>query len=96
MISRENTLYVGTKAGVYRQENNRFIPLDNQLRNESVTALMQDSNDDIWIGTTNHGVFRYSDNGIEKLDDNIMEIILDTMYIMQLLSTINNSCCFDE
>ena len=71
MISRENTLYVGTKAGVYRQENNRFIPLDNQLRNESVTALMQDSNDDIWIGTTNHGVFRYSDNGIEKLDDNI-------------------------
>lgn len=71
MVSRENILYVGTNSGVFRLENNRFIVLDSQLNTESVTALLQDSNDDIWIGTTNHGLFRYSDTGVEKLDDNI-------------------------
>jgi ligand-binding sensor domain-containing protein len=71
MVSRENILYVGTRAGVFRLENNRFVELNSQLKNESVMALLQDSNDDIWIGTTNHGVYRYSNKGIEKLDDNI-------------------------
>lgn len=69
MVSHKNILYIGTRAGVFRLENNKFIALDEQLSTESVTALLQDSNDDIWIGTTNHGVFRYSDRGIEKLED---------------------------
>jgi len=70
MITRQQQLIVGTERGVFTLDNNRFISLEQRLSTEAVLSLLQDSNDDIWIGTTNNGLYRLSDNGLEKLDDN--------------------------
>jgi len=70
MITKQQQLIVGTEHGVFTLVNNHFISLDPRLNTEAVQSLLQDSNDDIWVGTTNNGLYRLSDNGLEKLDDN--------------------------
>jgi diguanylate cyclase (GGDEF)-like protein len=70
MITKQQQLVIGTERGVYTLENNKFISLEQRLNTEAVMSLLQDSNDDIWIGTTDNGLYRLSDNGLEKLDDN--------------------------
>lgn len=71
LITRAGKLIVGTEKGVFSYEKTAFKPLAAQLVNETVSVLVEDNNDDIWVGTTNHGVFRYSDNGVEKLDESV-------------------------
>ncbi len=70
MITKQQQLIVGTERGAFTLTNNHFTSLDQQLNTEAVLSLLQDSNDDIWIGTTNNGLYRLSENGLEKLNDN--------------------------
>lgn len=70
MVTRKNQLIVGTNSGVFTLIDGQFKLLDKKLSNEAVSVLLEDSNDDLWIGTTNHGVFRLSEAGLEQLDDN--------------------------
>lgn len=69
LLTSKNQLVVGTEQGVYVLKSGYFKPLHQDLSQEAVSSLLEDKNNDIWLGTQKHGIFRYSDNGIEKLDD---------------------------
>jgi diguanylate cyclase (GGDEF)-like protein len=70
LLTSKNQLIVGTEQGVFILKNGYFEPLHQDLSQEAVSSLLEDKNNDIWLGTQKNGIFRYSDNGIEKLDDN--------------------------
>ncbi|WP_168427360.1 ligand-binding sensor domain-containing protein [Candidatus Colwellia aromaticivorans] len=70
LLTSNNQLIVGTERGAFILDNGYFTPLHQELSHEAVTSLLEDKNNDIWFGTQKHGVFRLSDHGIEKLDDN--------------------------
>jgi diguanylate cyclase (GGDEF)-like protein len=70
LLSSNNQLIIGTGQGAFILNKGTFTPLHPTLLSESITSLLQDNNDDIWVGTQKHGIFRLSDNGLEKLDDN--------------------------
>ena len=69
LLTSNNQLIVGTEKGAYIFKNGYFNPLHKDLPLEAITSLLKDNNDDIWLGTQKHGIFRLSDNGVEKLDD---------------------------
>ncbi|GAA6174065.1 diguanylate cyclase [Colwellia sp. KU-HH00111] len=69
LFTKEKTLIVGTQQGAYQLINGFFYPLHPQLSNKSITSLLQDSNNNIWIGTNGHGIFRLTGNQLEHLDD---------------------------
>lgn len=59
----DGTIWVGTASGlaVYNEENDLFIPFDpTRFRKQSINFLMKDSAGDIWIATSDKGLFRYS------------------------------------
>lgn len=66
--SREGSLYIGTEHGVFRGLGGRFSPLSKDFPDEAVASLRVDATDDIWIGTVNRGLMRYSGRGLEVLD----------------------------
>ncbi|MFY8273288.1 diguanylate cyclase [Pseudoalteromonas sp. SSDWG2] len=70
-LDSNNNLLVGCEQGLWRLQNGRFELLDSALKNEPISALLLDYRGDIWFGTINNGVFRYSEFGIEKLDANV-------------------------
>jgi len=69
LLTSKNQLIVGTERGAFIFNNGYFTPLHQTLSHEAITSILQDNNDDIWLGTQKHGIFRLSDYGIEKLDD---------------------------
>ncbi len=70
LINHKKQLIVGTEQGVYVRRNNHFSLLIPQLETETVISLLEDSRQDLWLGTSNHGLFRLSPYGLEKLNDN--------------------------
>ncbi|WP_158677942.1 ligand-binding sensor domain-containing diguanylate cyclase [Pseudoalteromonas sp. T1lg76] len=70
-LDHNQRLLVGAEQGIWREENRGFKLLDKALKHESVSAVMVDYRGDIWFGTINHGLFRYSEFGLEKLDANV-------------------------
>ncbi|TMO44423.1 ligand-binding sensor domain-containing diguanylate cyclase [Pseudoalteromonas ruthenica] len=68
---RDGALLVGTEQGVWRYVNNEFTLLHNALADDSVSSILVDFRGDIWLGTINQGVFRFSEYGLEKLDANV-------------------------
>lgn len=70
ILNHNNELIVGTEQGAYIFKQGYFTLLHPSLANEEVSSLLEDKNNDIWFGTQKHGIFRLSDYGIEKLDDN--------------------------
>ena len=60
---------MGTEQGAYILNNGYFNLLHHDLSHIAITSLLEDKNDDIWLGTQKGGIFRLSDNGIEKLDE---------------------------
>jgi len=69
LFTKDNKLIVGTQQGAYQLIDGFFYPIHEQLANESITSLLQDTNKNIWIGTNGHGIFRLNDNNLEQLDD---------------------------
>ncbi|WP_462158578.1 ligand-binding sensor domain-containing protein [Pseudoalteromonas sp. GB56] len=67
----ENRLLVATEQGIWRYDNGEFSLLHEGLKFESVSSILVDYRGDIWLGTINHGLFRLSQFGLEKLDANV-------------------------
>lgn len=60
-------LLVGADKGLFRFDGRKFSLIDPALANVAVTALYVDQQDQIWIGTLNQGLQRFSALGIEQL-----------------------------
>ncbi|NDW20764.1 diguanylate cyclase [Alteromonas hispanica] len=67
-LDQSGRVLVGTEQGVWRHTAIGFSVLHSGLVNESVSSILLDSQNSIWIGTINHGVYRLSQIGLEKLD----------------------------
>ena len=61
-------LLLGTEKGLWRQEGDTFKPLEPALADAAVTSLLLDGQQDLWIGTMNHGIYRLSPTGLERLE----------------------------
>lgn len=59
---RNNIIYIGTSWGLcqYNRETNDFTTLNYVGSMISVLSMLEDSKDDLWIGTANSGLFRYN------------------------------------
>ncbi len=71
MVSRDNTLWIGTEGGGlirYRDGVFRAFSSKDGLTNDFVRVVFQSSTGEIWIGTDN-GLFRFSDEHIQRVDN---------------------------
>jgi diguanylate cyclase (GGDEF)-like protein len=69
LLTQKNQLIVATQQGAYKLVNGLFQPLHPQLANERINCLLQDSANNIWIGTEDNGIFRLSGNTLEQIND---------------------------
>lgn len=67
-LDSEQRVLVGTEHGVWQHRNGTFGLLDSSLIDKSISSILLDHQNSIWIGTINHGLYRLSDLGLEKLD----------------------------
>ena len=62
IVKQQNgTMWVGTTQGLryYNPEKNIFLPFNHPILDvEFIYCLLVDKNDNIWVGTRNHGLFR--------------------------------------
>lgn len=58
---RDGRMVVGTGRGVLVQQAAGFASLHPELPADTITRLLVDAEGDLWIGTTVHGLFRYSE-----------------------------------
>lgn len=70
ILNSDNQVMIGTSNGAFKLVNGKFKSLNEKLNHSSIFRLYLDSNNDIWVGTTKKGLFRISDTGIERLNDN--------------------------
>ncbi|WP_343256005.1 two-component regulator propeller domain-containing protein [Pseudoalteromonas sp. 3D05] len=68
LLTRQGQLIVGGEKGAWRLVDNRFESVHADFNGESVSSLLEDSNNDLWLGTINKGLFRLSSLGLEQLD----------------------------
>jgi diguanylate cyclase (GGDEF)-like protein len=61
-----DSLVVGTERGLFRYANDIAALLSDALNNMPVSALLV-QDEQIWIGTTDRGLLRYSELGLETL-----------------------------
>jgi len=67
-LDSEQRVLVGTEHGVWQQRNGTFALLHSSLADKSISSILLDHQNSIWVGTINHGLYRLSDLGLEKLD----------------------------
>jgi len=68
LLTREGQLIVGGEKGAWKLVDDQFITVHQQLNGESVSSILEDDHNDIWLGTINKGVFRLSTYGLEQLN----------------------------
>jgi diguanylate cyclase (GGDEF)-like protein len=68
-LTSKNKLIVGTEQGAFILNDGYFTSLHQGLSKEVISSILEDKNNDLWLGTHKHGIFRLSDRGLEKLDD---------------------------
>jgi len=66
--TQDKRLLIATSRGAYVLDNNKAYLLHPRLAGEAVTTLMQDTDQNLWLGTINKGIFRIHNNHIETLD----------------------------
>lgn len=69
MLTRQGQLIVGGEQGAWSLTEGMFTPVHEKLKGESISSLLEDKNNDIWLGTINKGLFRLSPQGLEQLDE---------------------------
>jgi diguanylate cyclase (GGDEF)-like protein len=69
LLTKQDQLIVGTQRGAFILIDGYFQPLHPELANERVNSLLQDVDNNIWLGTNKHGIFRLNENNLEQLDD---------------------------
>ena len=62
-----NTLLIGTENGLYQYRSGAVSVVAPELLNLPVSALLAFDNQ-VWIGTTDRGLLRLSEHGLEKLN----------------------------
>jgi diguanylate cyclase (GGDEF)-like protein len=62
-----NSLYIGTERGLFRLQDGRFVPEQPALQQTAISELLVDHQGDLWIGTVEKGVYRFSNYGLEQL-----------------------------
>ena len=67
-LDSEQRVLVGTEHGVWQQRNGTFVLLHTSLAEKSISSILLDHQNSIWVGTINHGLYRLSNLGLEKLD----------------------------
>ena len=67
-LDSKKRVLVGTEHGVWQQKNGTFALLHSSLADKSISSILLDHQNSIWVGTINHGLYRLSDLGLEKLD----------------------------
>ena len=67
-LDSKKRVLVGTEHGVWQQRNGTFALLHSSLADKSISSILLDHQNSIWVGTINHGLYRLSDLGLEKLD----------------------------
>ncbi len=62
VVDHQNSLWIGTKGGLTRYRDGRFTMFTsrNGLQNDSITALFEDADGDLWIGSDGGGLCRLS------------------------------------
>ena len=78
----QNNVWIGTAHGlvVYLRNRNQFINFNfhEAIREKNILSLLADSNDNLWIGTQGHGIYRldlrqFDTHRIEQFAINKME-----------------------
>lgn len=66
---RNNDLWVATDAGVVRWNGEKLTrpPPSPQFDNAQALALLLDRDDNLWVGTNSHGLFRVTAHGVDRL-----------------------------
>lgn len=65
----DGALLVGTEHGVYIGMGGRFAALSADMPDDAVASLQVDPEGDVWAGSVNRGLFRFSaERGVEIID----------------------------
>ena len=60
--SSNGKLYIGTEQGLVMLDNNKIFNII--IPNNNISAIFEDSKKNIWVGTTDKGVFKINRNGL--------------------------------
>jgi len=87
--NKTNTIYFGTKSGIYFIDNKadtlqQLITKDELLNTSFVNAIYTDSNKNLWIGTMQKGLFKVTNNTVVNYS---IEDGLPSNYIRTLIET---------
>ncbi|AEY02334.1 putative periplasmic ligand-binding sensor protein [Oceanimonas sp. GK1] len=84
--TQQGQLLVGSGQGLYGSDGNGgFAPLHPQLADEAISSLLEDNRGDLWVGTTDRGLARLSELGLERMgmaqglpDNRVLSLLQDT------------------
>ncbi|MBU3824760.1 MAG: diguanylate cyclase [Candidatus Oceanisphaera merdipullorum] len=79
LLNKQGQLLIGTTAGLYQAQQTKVSQIYPQLADKFIVSLLEDDLHHLWIGTTDQGLFRVSDLGIEQLT--VAEGLLDSRII---------------
>ena len=62
------TLWFGTSKGLFRLESGALVPASTlaELMHDRVSALLEDRHHNIWVGTSNSGLFRLAAGEVDR------------------------------
>lgn len=67
VIDDQGRILVGSEQGLFAIDNAGVTPLYVALTTQAIISILQDKNGDLWLGTTDRGLIRISQLGIEFL-----------------------------
>ena len=68
LLDDQNRVLIGSERGLYVVEQQQVRPLHPELTKKAIISLLQDNQGDLWLGTTDRGLLRISQFGIERLE----------------------------
>lgn len=70
LINQQQQLLIGSSAGLFQAEGSRVGPYADNLIPYSILSLLEDNKGDLWLGTSELGLMRLSELGLEQLTVN--------------------------